>query len=52
LITDVLGIIPEDLTIISPYSIELCRALLGAEDVNKLRYTLCTSKRQMKSLTS
>jgi hypothetical protein len=40
LITDVLGIIPEDLTIISPYSIELCRALLGAEDVNKLRYTL------------
>jgi hypothetical protein len=40
LITDVLGIIPEDLKIISPYSIELCKELLGAEDVNKLRYTL------------
>ena len=40
LITDVLGIIPEDLKIISPYSIELCKELLGDEDVNKLRYTL------------
>jgi len=40
LITDFLGIIPKDLTIISPYSIELCKELLGADDVNKMRYTL------------
>jgi hypothetical protein len=40
LIADTLGIIPEDLTIISPYSIELCKELLVVEDVNKLRYTL------------
>ncbi|MCL2754751.1 MAG: Rpn family recombination-promoting nuclease/putative transposase [Oscillospiraceae bacterium] len=40
IIVDVLGIVPEDLKIVSPYSIELCKALVGETDINKLRHTL------------
>jgi predicted transposase/invertase (TIGR01784 family) len=40
IIVDILGIVPEDLTIVNPYSIELCKSLVGETDVNKLRYVL------------
>jgi hypothetical protein len=40
IIVDILGIIPEDLTIASPYSLELCKSLVGETYVNKLCYVL------------
>jgi predicted transposase/invertase (TIGR01784 family) len=41
LINDYFGVVAEDITIINPYSIEICKRYTeSGEDINELRYTL------------